>query len=103
MTPTDLELQKLLAEELPELIGIVNIQNRSKYIWVEIQGRARIWGDQITSREWLWITAECEKKLKRSIHYGGFKDKLLVITEGYFLDATWQQRCISYMKTIGKL
>lgn len=95
---TDLELKKMLAEELPELISYYEYT----FWWIphgNVQG-----SKLVTDREWLWIVAECEKKLS-DIQRDFYIDTLIDSTEvqAYAILATWQQRAIEYFKMIGKL
>lgn len=119
-TPTDDQLKIALAGELPELIsfshkgspvtpfhsGLQYPSEKDYFYWKDS-------GQAVTEKEWLWIVAECEKKLneKQQVWYlqklsqGRFRDGDRG-TIGCIVDravfATWQQRAIAYFKTIGK-
>jgi hypothetical protein len=98
---TDLELQKLLAKELPELIIYCDC-GCNGFAWKQSE---RGWGCEVSTREWLWIAAECEKKL--SLHQGSLQKYSQELINNYgaygCIFTTWQQRGIAYLKTIGKM
>ena len=109
---TDHELKLALAKELPELIGIRRFDCwPTEFHWIKQE-------IQVTEREWLWIVAECEKKLDE-LQDTQYQDALLILTypntntpEPYSVESltvgclclrvmitdTWQQRAEAYFK-----
>ena len=119
---TDIELQKLLAAELPELIEDVDTLTDTAFG----DGTLHLffaWKDtneEITAREWLWVVAECEKKLNaaQKIQYTELSaSECQLVDWGYYAGEaaidwdevsilvflTWQQRAVAYFKAIGKI
>jgi hypothetical protein len=102
---TDIELQKLLAEELPELLSSVKLTDAVKPYYMF---RFVDTGEMVNPREWLWIVAECEKKLTGLMDRVNYINNLRQLFQRPFSDldlvcATWQQRATAYFKTIGKI
>lgn len=117
---TDLELKRILADELPTLIHVrQHPQITAPTFW---------WDDTyntpdprtVSDREWLWVVAECEKKLNaaQKIQYTELSaSECQLVDWGYYADEaaidwdevsilvflTWQQRAVAYFKAIGKI
>jgi hypothetical protein len=112
---TDLELQKLLAEELLELLFIYQNPQFAHFTihWKQpFPPNNDINNARVTDREWLWIVAECEKSLNIVINGENYYRELQRLIRPYsdtskfyipIVMATWQQRATAYFKTIGKL
>jgi len=111
-----LEKQKLaLAKLLPEMIG-THIGNDCSTDVIVLSLRWRVGsrlGDRITSREWLYVVHECEKKLTpaQQYDYSGALYGLLnrkdmywpeISNEGFLhCHATFEQRAEALLKTLG--
>ena len=116
-TYTDKQLKLALAKELFALIGnhlhgdCSHDELATTLRWRE----GTKLGERITPREWLWIVAECEKKLDGfsgdqylcAIHeeVNNNVRRCWKVSEANCWDiatATWQQRATAYFKTVGK-
>lgn len=117
---TDLELQKMLADELPELIEVCNRTHESGFSPIFLWRDRGSNFNEIRIREWPWIISEVEKKLNAAqkiqytelsasecqlIDWGYYPGETIIdwgeVSELIFL--TWQQRAVAYLKTIGKI
>jgi hypothetical protein len=98
---TDIELQKMMAEELPEYITI-----DEDMFWWKVGMTSHPAYARVTDREWLWIVAECEKELMAA-QVDRYIEDLIVLTNAktsaHLLASTWQQRATAYFRTIGKM